>query len=115
EQPEQLECKEQKWRSSKPPLAKVKLGLLHLEQHELSVIPEVDTPRSCSSSFADKTDSACGESPPISPVGELACASCYSHTLPEDGRLPRSITSCEEQTSSGSLQESEHSGRLLRD
>ncbi|NWJ05955.1 CE295 protein, partial [Crypturellus undulatus] len=114
EQPEMLECKEQKWRSSKPPLAKVKLGL-HLDQHELSVIPEVDTPRSCSFSFPDKTDSARGESPPILPVGELACASCYSCDLHEDGRLPRSITSCEEQTFSGSPWESEHSGRLLRD
>ncbi|KAH0625207.1 hypothetical protein JD844_033443 [Phrynosoma platyrhinos] len=37
--------KEQKLLLSKPPLAKVKLGL-ELEQHELSVIPELDTPRS---------------------------------------------------------------------
>ncbi|XP_062830612.1 centrosomal protein of 295 kDa isoform X2 [Anolis carolinensis] len=37
--------KEQKWTLSKPPLAKVKLGF-DLEQHELSVIPELDTPRS---------------------------------------------------------------------
>ncbi|KAJ7320078.1 hypothetical protein JRQ81_019589 [Phrynocephalus forsythii] len=37
--------KEEKWRLSKPPLAKVKLGL-DLQQHELSAIPELDTPRS---------------------------------------------------------------------
>ncbi|XP_044297412.1 centrosomal protein of 295 kDa isoform X2 [Varanus komodoensis] len=37
--------REQRWRPSKPPLAKVKLGL-DLEQHELSIIPELDTPRS---------------------------------------------------------------------
>lgn len=34
-------------------MAKVKLGL-DLEQHELSVIPEVDTPKSCNISFAGK-------------------------------------------------------------
>nr|XP_034971219.1 centrosomal protein of 295 kDa isoform X3 [Zootoca vivipara] len=37
--------REQTWRLSKPPLSKIKLGL-DLEQHELSVIPELDTPRS---------------------------------------------------------------------
>ncbi|KAM6146456.1 centrosomal protein of 295 kDa isoform 2-T2 [Phoenicopterus ruber ruber] len=51
EQSEQVLCREQKWRSSKPPVAKVKLGL-DLEQHELSIIPEVDTPKSCNISFA---------------------------------------------------------------
>uniref|UniRef100_A0A8B9PRG3 ALMS motif domain-containing protein n=1 Tax=Apteryx owenii TaxID=8824 RepID=A0A8B9PRG3_APTOW len=114
EQPKKLECKEQKWRSSKPPLAKVKLGL-GLEQHELSVIPEVDTPRSCSISFADKTDSAGGESSPISTVGEFVSVSCYSRALHEDSRLPGSITNCEEQISSGSLRESEQSSRLLKE
>nr|XP_013811441.1 PREDICTED: centrosomal protein of 295 kDa [Apteryx mantelli mantelli] len=114
EQPKKLECKEQKWRSSKPPLAKVKLGL-GLEQHELSVIPEVDTPRSCNISFADKTDSAGGESSPISTVGEFVSVSCYSRALHEDSRLPGSITNCEEQISSGSLRESEQSSRLLKE
>ncbi|NWI45208.1 CE295 protein, partial [Picathartes gymnocephalus] len=51
EQSEKVLCREQKLRSSKPPVTKVKLGLV-LEQHELSVIPEVDTPKSCSLSFA---------------------------------------------------------------
>nr|XP_028581892.1 centrosomal protein of 295 kDa isoform X3 [Podarcis muralis] len=37
--------REQTWRLSKPPLSKIKLGL-DLEQHELSAIPELDTPRS---------------------------------------------------------------------
>ncbi|XP_068786585.1 centrosomal protein of 295 kDa isoform X1 [Struthio camelus] len=50
EQPKKFEYKEQKWRSSRPPLTKVRLGL-DLEQHELSVIPEIDTPRSCNISF----------------------------------------------------------------
>lgn len=51
EQSEKVLWREQKWRSSKPPVTKVKLGL-GLEQHELSVIPEVDTPKSCSLSLA---------------------------------------------------------------
>ncbi|XP_062423318.1 centrosomal protein of 295 kDa isoform X4 [Rhea pennata] len=113
EQPKKLECKEQKRRSSKPPLAKVKLGL-DLEQHELSVIPEVDTPRSCNISFADKTDSAGGESSPISTAGEFACVNSYSRALHEDGRLSGSITNYEEQICSGSLRESEQSSRLLK-
>ncbi|XP_064361189.1 centrosomal protein of 295 kDa isoform X2 [Dromaius novaehollandiae] len=113
-QPKKLECKEQKWRSSKPPLAKVRLGL-DLEQHELSVIPEVDTPRSCNISFADKADSAGGESSPISTVGEFAYVSCYGHALHEDGRLPGRITNCEEEISSGSLRGSEQSSRLLKE
>ncbi|XP_030819321.1 centrosomal protein of 295 kDa [Camarhynchus parvulus] len=54
EQPEKVLCREQKWRSSKPPVTKVKLGL-GLEQHELSVIPEVDTPKNCSLSLAGIT------------------------------------------------------------
>ncbi|NXX37505.1 CE295 protein, partial [Nicator chloris] len=51
DQSEKVLCREQKCRSSKPPVTKVKLGL-GLEQHELSVIPEVDTPKSCSISLA---------------------------------------------------------------
>uniref|UniRef100_A0A8C9U6B0 ALMS motif domain-containing protein n=1 Tax=Serinus canaria TaxID=9135 RepID=A0A8C9U6B0_SERCA len=54
EQPEKVLCREQKWRSSKPPVTKVKLGL-GLEQHELSIIPEVDTPKSCNLSLAGIT------------------------------------------------------------
>ncbi|NWX06284.1 CE295 protein, partial [Caloenas nicobarica] len=53
EQSENILWREQRWRSSKPPVTKVKLGL-HLEQHELSVIPEVDTSKSCNISFAGK-------------------------------------------------------------
>jgi len=34
-------------------VTKVRLGL-DLKQHELSVIPEVDTPKSCNISFAGK-------------------------------------------------------------
>ncbi|XP_030328027.1 centrosomal protein of 295 kDa isoform X2 [Strigops habroptila] len=97
--------KEQKWRSSKPPVATVKLGL-DLEPHELSVIPEVDTPKSCSISFAD---SLAGESSPISTTGEFSYVKCYSHK--EGRRLPLSITNSEEQISSGSPRHS----RLLQE
>ncbi|NXX11921.1 CE295 protein, partial [Podargus strigoides] len=106
EQSEKVLCREQKWRSSKPPVAKVKLGL-DLEQHELSVIPEVDTPKSCTISFADKTDSVGGESP-ILTTG-------YSHALHEEARLLSSITNYEEQISSRSPRQSKQSSRLLQE
>ncbi|XP_021147187.2 centrosomal protein of 295 kDa isoform X3 [Columba livia] len=51
EQSENVLWRERRWRSSKPPVTKVKLGL-DLEQHELSVIPEVDTSKSFNISFA---------------------------------------------------------------
>ncbi|XP_071288867.1 centrosomal protein of 295 kDa [Agelaius tricolor] len=74
EQPEKVLCKEQKLRSSKPPVTKVKLGL-GLEQHELSVIPEVDTPKNCSLSLAGVTSyegKASNESPrQTNPPGRL--------------------------------------------
>ncbi|NXP23541.1 CE295 protein, partial [Scytalopus superciliaris] len=110
EQSEKVLCREQKWRSSKPPVTKVKLGL-GLEQHELSVIPEVDTPKSCNLSFAD---SGGGEPSPISTAGESARVKCYSHTLHE-GRLPLSIANYEEQTSNGSARQTKPSGRLLQE
>lgn len=53
EQSENVLWRGRRWRSSKPPVTKVKLGL-NLEQHELSVIPEVDTSKSCNISFAGK-------------------------------------------------------------
>ncbi|KAM9019407.1 centrosomal protein of 295 kDa [Ara ararauna] len=111
EQTDQLEkvlFKEQKWRSSKPPVAKVKLGLV-LEPHELSIIPEVDTPKSCNISFADKTDSVGGESSPISTAGEFSYVKRYSHK--EGRRLPSSMTNSEEEISSGSPRHS----RLLQE
>ncbi|XP_050190040.1 LOW QUALITY PROTEIN: centrosomal protein of 295 kDa [Myiozetetes cayanensis] len=113
EQSEKILCREQKWRSSKPPVTKVKLGL-GLEQHELSIIPEIDTPKSCNLSFADKADSGGGEPSPISTVGEFACLKCCSPTLCE-GSLPSSITNYEEQTSNGSPRQTKPSGRLLQE
>ncbi|XP_064575007.1 centrosomal protein of 295 kDa [Zonotrichia leucophrys gambelii] len=74
EQPEKVLCREQKRRSCKPPVTKVKLGL-GLEQHELSVIPEVDTPKNCSFSLAGITSyegKASSESPrQTNPPGRL--------------------------------------------
>ncbi|NXF02723.1 CE295 protein, partial [Smithornis capensis] len=106
EQSEKVLCREQKWRSSKPPVTKVKLGL-GLEQHELSVIPEVDTPKSCNVSFADKTDSGGGQPSPISTIEEFACVKCYSHSL--------NIPNCEEQISNGSPRQTKPSGGLLQE
>ncbi|KAM6098544.1 centrosomal protein of 295 kDa isoform 2-T2 [Theristicus caerulescens] len=114
EQSEKILWREQKWRCSKPPVAKVKLGL-DLEQHELSVIPEVDTPKSCNISFADKTDSVGGESSPISTIEESAYVKCYSRALHGEGRLPSSITNYEEQISNGSPRHSKQSSRLLQE
>ncbi|NXJ45743.1 CE295 protein, partial [Spizaetus tyrannus] len=114
EQSEKVLCREQKWKSSKPPVAKVKLGL-DLEQHELSVIPEVDTPKSCNISFADKTVSVGGESSPTSTIGEFAYVKCYSHALCEEGTLLLSITKYEEQIPNGSPRQSKQSSRLLQE
>ncbi|NWI93728.1 CE295 protein, partial [Pitta sordida] len=111
EQSEKVPCREWKWRSSKPPVTKVKLRL-GLEQHELSVIPEVDTPKSGSGSFADKTDSGGGQPSPIATIGEFGCVKCYSHSLCE-GRLP--VTNYEEQTSNGSPRQTKSSGGLLQE
>ncbi|XP_064501126.1 centrosomal protein of 295 kDa isoform X4 [Pseudopipra pipra] len=72
EQSEKILCREQKWRSSKPPVTRVKLGLA-LEQHELSIIPEIDTPKSCNLSFAAQSqDSQVSQDSPVlaAEVGE---------------------------------------------
>ncbi|NXB68960.1 CE295 protein, partial [Struthidea cinerea] len=110
---EKVFCREQKQRSSKPPVTKVKLGL-GLEQHELSVIPEIDTPKSCSLSFADKTDGATGETSPISASGEFACVKHHSHALHED-TFPLGITNYEGKAPSGSPRQTNPSGRLLQE
>ncbi|NWZ78089.1 CE295 protein, partial [Poecile atricapillus] len=113
EQSEKVLCREQKWRSSKPPVTKVKLGL-SLEQHELSIIPEVDTPKSCSLSLADKTDDGTGETSQILTSGEFPCVKCHSHALHE-GTLPLGITNFEGKASSGSPRQASPSGRLLQE
>ncbi|NXM20152.1 CE295 protein, partial [Ploceus nigricollis] len=113
EQSEKVLCREQKWRSSKPPVTKVKLGL-GLEQHELSVIPEVDTPKSCSLSLADKTDYGTGETSQISASGEFACVKPHSHALHE-GTFPLGITDYDGKTSNESPRQTNPSGRLLQE
>ncbi|NXM62483.1 CE295 protein, partial [Illadopsis cleaveri] len=113
EQSEKILYREQKWRSSKPPVTKVKLGL-GLEQHELSVIPEVDTPKSCSLSLADKTDDGTGETSLISTSGKFACVKRHSHALPE-GSFPLGITHYEGKASNGSARQTSPSGRLLEE
>ncbi|NXL51632.1 CE295 protein, partial [Podilymbus podiceps] len=111
EQSKKVLCREQKWRPSKPPVAKVKLGL-DLEQHELSVIPEADTPKSCNISFAGSAGRA---SSPISTPGEFAHMKRFSRALHEEDGLPSSITNCEEQISNGSPRQSKQSSRLLQE
>ncbi|NXR67708.1 CE295 protein, partial [Rhadina sibilatrix] len=113
EQSEKVLCREQKLRSSKPPVTKVKLGL-GLQQHELSVIPEVDTPKSRSLSLADKTGGGSGEASLISTSGEFACLKCHSHALHE-GTFPLGITHYEGKASNGSPRQTHPSGRLLEE
>ncbi|NXS89734.1 CE295 protein, partial [Erpornis zantholeuca] len=113
EQSEKILCREQKRRSSKPPVTKVKLGL-GLEQHELSVIPEIDTPKRCSLSFADKTDGGTGETSPISASGEFACVKHDSHAL-RGCTFPLGITNYEGKASNGSPRQTDPSGRLLQE
>ncbi|NXJ58955.1 CE295 protein, partial [Rostratula benghalensis] len=112
EQSEKVLCREQKWRSSKPPVTKVKLGL-DLEQHELSVIPEVDTPKSCNVSYADKTDSVGGESSPLLTTGKFV--KHYSRVFHGEGRVPLGITNYKEQISNGSPGQSKQSSGLLQE
>ncbi|NXJ26171.1 CE295 protein, partial [Dicrurus megarhynchus] len=113
DQSEKVLCREQKRRSSKPPVTKVKLGL-GLEQHELSIIPEIDTPKSCSLSFADKTGGSTGETSPISASREFACVKHHSHALHED-TFPLGITNYEGKASNGSPRQTNPSGRLLQE
>ncbi|NXX69688.1 CE295 protein, partial [Spizella passerina] len=111
EQPEKVLCREQKRRSSKPPVTKVKLGL-GLEQHELSVIPEVDTPKNCSLSLADKTDDGFKETAQISNSGEFACV---KHHALHEGIFPSGITSYEGKASNESPRQTNRPGRLLQE
>ncbi|NXM84499.1 CE295 protein, partial [Oenanthe oenanthe] len=113
EQSEKVLCREQKWRSSKPPVTKVKLGL-GLQQHELSIIPEVDTPKSCSLSLADKTDDGTGETFPLSTSGEFGCVKRHSHALHE-GTFPLGIPNYEQKASNESPKQTDPSGRLLQE
>ncbi|NWT90408.1 CE295 protein, partial [Lanius ludovicianus] len=110
---EKVLYREQKRRSSKPPVTKVKLGF-GLEQHELSVIPEVDTPKSCSLSFADKTDGGTGETSPISASGEFPCVKHQSPAL-HGGTFRLGITNYEGKASSGSPRQTNPHGRLLQE
>ncbi|XP_043384811.1 centrosomal protein of 295 kDa isoform X8 [Chelonia mydas] len=96
EQSQRILGREQRWQTSKPPLAKIKLGL-DLEQHELSVIPELDTPRSGRVSFTDKTDSVGGEASLISSVEDLMSGMCNSESVHEERDLP--IANCKVQDS----------------
>ncbi|XP_014466695.1 centrosomal protein of 295 kDa isoform X2 [Alligator mississippiensis] len=108
EQSQKIPVREQKCRTSKPPLAKIKLGL-NLEQHELSVIPEVDTPRSWNVSLAGKPDSPGEETSFSGTEGELTSNMCSHESLNEERDLSRVLASSKEQSSNDSLRQSEQS------
>ncbi|XP_018412313.1 PREDICTED: centrosomal protein of 295 kDa [Nanorana parkeri] len=74
--------REQRWRPSKPPVTKTKLGPF-LEQHELSAIMEVETPTSgrlSSAGLADSSVNLMGQSD----VARAAEAICPSDTSPRE-------------------------------
>ncbi|XP_077197568.1 centrosomal protein of 295 kDa isoform X2 [Paroedura picta] len=94
--------REPKWRPPKPPLAKVKLGL-DLEQHELSAILELDTPRSSRISGTGYRESLAGDTLLTSPAGELQSGAQADGSLHEETDVLRITADAEEQSSSGSL------------
>uniref|UniRef100_A0A8D0HGE6 Centrosomal protein of 295 kDa n=1 Tax=Sphenodon punctatus TaxID=8508 RepID=A0A8D0HGE6_SPHPU len=75
--------REHEWRPSKPPLTKVKFGL-DLEQHELSVIPEMDTPKSGRISAADNPDFVTGDGFHISTTDDRESSKCRRESPPEE-------------------------------
>ncbi|XP_066478490.1 centrosomal protein of 295 kDa [Tiliqua scincoides] len=94
--------KEGKWRTSKPPLTKVKLGL-NLEQHELSVIPELDTPRSGRLSAPGYTESFAGDTFLTSDVSEMQSSRHPTDSLHEEPDIVGIAPDAKEQSSSESL------------
>ncbi|XP_062983214.1 centrosomal protein of 295 kDa isoform X2 [Elgaria multicarinata webbii] len=91
--------REQKWRLSKPPLAKVKLGL-DLEQHELSIIPELDTPRSGRLSTTGYRESFTGEVFLPSSVDKWQSSKSPNESLHEETDILRITADGEEHSSS---------------
>nr|XP_056714832.1 centrosomal protein of 295 kDa [Euleptes europaea] len=91
--------REPKWRPSKPPLAKVRLGL-DLEQHELSAIPELDTPRSSWLSGTGYRESLTGDPSFTSHAGELQSTSHPDESLHEETDILRITADAKEQSSS---------------
>ncbi|XP_029458181.1 centrosomal protein of 295 kDa isoform X2 [Rhinatrema bivittatum] len=61
--------REQRWRPLKPPVTKTKQGLI-LEPHELSTIPEMDSPRSGRPSAVGSMNAVGGESSLLSAVSD---------------------------------------------
>ncbi|KAL8191129.1 UNVERIFIED_CONTAM: hypothetical protein K2H54_068213, partial [Gekko kuhli] len=94
--------RELKWRPSKPPLAKVKLGL-DLEQHELSAILELDTPRSSRLSGTGYRESLTRDTSSTSDSGELQCSNHSDESLHEEMDVLRITADAKEQSSSDSL------------
>nr|XP_060627092.1 centrosomal protein of 295 kDa isoform X1 [Anolis sagrei ordinatus] len=98
--------KEQKWTLSKPPLAKVKLGL-DLEQHELSVIPELDTPRSVRLSATGYRESLTEDVFLTSKVYQLESSESPPDSHHEETDIQRIIAGYKEETS-GTSQDQVH-------
>ncbi|XP_015265765.1 PREDICTED: centrosomal protein of 295 kDa [Gekko japonicus] len=93
--------REPKWRPSKPPLAKVRLGL-DLEQHELSAILELDTPRSSRLSGTGYRESLTRDTSFTSHFGELQSSDRPDESLHEETDVLRITADAKEQSSSES-------------
>ncbi|XP_053164285.1 centrosomal protein of 295 kDa isoform X2 [Hemicordylus capensis] len=102
--------REQKWRPPKPPLAKVKLGL-DLEQHELSAIPELDTPRSGRLSTPGHKESLTGDTFLSSNVVELQSSKYLNESLREETGILRIIADSRKQSSNESTLSQDHLSR----
>ncbi|XP_060090921.1 centrosomal protein of 295 kDa [Heteronotia binoei] len=94
--------REPKWRPSKPPLAKVKLGL-DLEQHELSTIQELDTPRSSRLSGTGYRESLPGDTFFTLQAGRLQSRDHPDESLHEEIDLLRITADAKGESSSESL------------
>ncbi|XP_038618029.1 centrosomal protein of 295 kDa isoform X2 [Tachyglossus aculeatus] len=97
------------WRPSKPPLARVKLGLA-LEQHELSAIQEVESPRSGRVSAAGESDSV--EEASFESVLGAFESSKPTETTPDERNATRSPS--QEQSGQGSPPESGQSSPFMQ-
>ncbi|XP_061484825.1 centrosomal protein of 295 kDa isoform X2 [Rhineura floridana] len=95
--------REQTWRLSKPPLSKVRLGL-DLEQHELSIIPELDTPRSGRLSATGYRESLHGDVSLTSRADKPQSSRSPNEDLHEETDILR-ITADGKEESSGESQE----------
>ncbi|XP_078513089.1 centrosomal protein of 295 kDa isoform X2 [Lissotriton helveticus] len=108
--------REHKWRPSKPPVTKIKVGPV-LEQHELSAIQEIESPKSSRLSFTGRKDLT--SSPGQTSFMSLVCDPSYSKSSSDashsDTNLSRVSTSTKDHSSGDSNSSSKSSGLSWRE